>query len=55
VVFIDQGRIVEEGPPLEVLQNPREARTKAYVTGYASHFEGGLEEAGRVMGIGAPG
>ena len=54
VVFIDQGRIVEEGPPREVLQNPREARTKAYVTGYASHFEGGLEEAGRVMGIGAP-
>jgi ABC-type polar amino acid transport system ATPase subunit len=51
VVFIDQGRIVEEGPPLEVLQNPREARTKAYVTGYASHFEGGLEEAGRVMGV----
>jgi polar amino acid transport system ATP-binding protein len=51
VVFIDQGRIVEEGPPLEVLQHPREARTKAYVTGYASHFEGGLEEAGRVMGV----
>jgi len=21
------------------------------VTGYASHFEGGLEEAGRVMGV----
>ena len=40
-----------QGPPLEVLQNPREERTKAYVTGYASHFEGGLEEAGRVMGI----
>ena len=51
VVFIDQGRIVEEGPPLEVLQDPREARTRAYVTGYASHFEGGLEEAGRVMGL----
>jgi ABC-type polar amino acid transport system ATPase subunit len=51
VVFIDQGRIVEEGPPLEVLQHPREARTRAYVTGYASHFEGGLEEAGRVMGV----
>ena len=51
VVFIDQGRIVEDGPPLEVLQRPREARTKAYVAGYASHFEGGLEEAGRVMGL----
>jgi ABC-type polar amino acid transport system ATPase subunit len=51
VVFIDQGRIVEEGPPLEVLQRPREARTKAYVATYASHFEGGLDEAGRVMGL----
>jgi ABC-type polar amino acid transport system ATPase subunit len=51
VAFIDQGRIVEEGPPLEVLQHPREERTKAYVTTYASHFEGGLEEAGRVMGL----
>jgi ABC-type polar amino acid transport system ATPase subunit len=51
VVFIDQGRIVEEGPPLDVLQHPREARTRAYVAGYASHFEGGLEEAGRVMGL----
>jgi polar amino acid transport system ATP-binding protein len=51
VVFIDQGRIVEEGPPLEVLQRPREERTKAYVTTYAAHFEGGLEEAQRVMGL----
>jgi ABC-type polar amino acid transport system ATPase subunit len=51
VAFIDQGRIVEEGPPLEVLQHPHEERTKAYVTTYASHFEGGLEEAGRVMGL----
>jgi hypothetical protein len=34
-----------------VLQNPREERTRAYVTTYASHFEGGLEEAQRVMGI----
>jgi ABC-type polar amino acid transport system ATPase subunit len=51
VVFIDQGRIVEEGPPLEVLQRPREERTKAYVTTYASHFEGGLEEAASVMGL----
>ncbi len=51
VVFIDKGSIVEEGPPLDVLQHPREARTREYVTGYASHFEGGLEEAGRVMGV----
>jgi ABC-type polar amino acid transport system ATPase subunit len=51
VVFIDQGLIVEQGPPIDVLQHPREQRTKAYVTTYASHFEGGLEEAQRVMGI----
>ena len=31
VVFIDGGRIVEEGPPSEVLERPREERTKAYV------------------------
>jgi polar amino acid transport system ATP-binding protein len=51
VVFIDRGKVVEEGPPVDVLQHPREERTKAYVSTYASHFEGGLEEAGRVMGI----
>jgi ABC-type polar amino acid transport system ATPase subunit len=51
VVFIDQGRIVEQGPPLDVLQHPREERTKAYVTTYAAHFAGGLEEAQRVMGL----
>ena len=51
VVFIDRGHVVEEGPPVEVLQHPREERTKAYVTTYAAHFEGGLEEAGRVMGL----
>jgi polar amino acid transport system ATP-binding protein len=51
VVFIDQGRIVEQGPPDDVLQHPREERTKAYVTTYSSHFDGGLEEAQRVMGL----
>jgi polar amino acid transport system ATP-binding protein len=51
VVFIDRGKVVEEGPSLDVLQHPREERTKAYVSTYASHFDGGLEEAGRVMGI----
>jgi ABC-type polar amino acid transport system ATPase subunit len=51
VVFIDRGKVVEEGPPVDVLQHPREERTKAYVSTYASHFEGGLEEAGRVMGL----
>jgi ABC-type polar amino acid transport system ATPase subunit len=53
VVFIDGGRIVEEGSPAEVFQRPREERTRAYVANYAGHFEGGLEEAERVMGLGA--
>jgi ABC-type polar amino acid transport system ATPase subunit len=51
VVFIDGGRIVEEGPPDELFQRPREERTRAYVATYASHFEGGMEEAERVMGL----
>jgi ABC-type polar amino acid transport system ATPase subunit len=51
VVFIDGGRIIEEGPPIDVLQHPHEQRTKEYVTTYSAHFEGGLEEAGRVMGL----
>jgi polar amino acid transport system ATP-binding protein len=31
VVFIDQGDIVEQGPPAEVLDNPREERTKRFL------------------------
>jgi ABC-type polar amino acid transport system ATPase subunit len=31
VVFIDRGRIVEQGPPADVLGRPREARTREYV------------------------
>jgi ABC-type polar amino acid transport system ATPase subunit len=55
VVFIDGGHIVEEGPPAELFQHPREARTKAYVANYAGHFEGGLDEAASVMGLKGPG
>lgn len=36
VVFIDGGRIIEQGPPADVLDRPREARTAAYVARYAS-------------------
>ena len=31
VVFMDDGRIVEEGPPLEVLDRPREERTRRFL------------------------
>lgn len=31
VIFMDQGRIVEEGPPETVLSAPREARTRSFV------------------------
>ncbi len=31
LIFMDEGRIVEEGKPLEVLDNPREERTKRFL------------------------
>ena len=31
VVFIDKGIIVEQGKPKQVLDNPQEARTKAFL------------------------
>ncbi|MEU4232323.1 amino acid ABC transporter ATP-binding protein [Nonomuraea sp. NPDC026600] len=36
VAFLDRGRIVEEGPPQKVLDDPREARTRAFLTSYGS-------------------
>ena len=32
VVFMDEGRIVEQGPPAEVLDRPRHARTSAFLS-----------------------
>ncbi|MEU0843484.1 amino acid ABC transporter ATP-binding protein [Streptomyces sp. NPDC005962] len=32
VVFMDDGRIVEQGPPSEVLDNPHHERTKAFLS-----------------------
>ncbi|MFJ6751180.1 amino acid ABC transporter ATP-binding protein [Streptomyces sp. NPDC091266] len=32
VVFMDEGRIVEQGPPGEVLDHPRHARTKSFLS-----------------------
>jgi polar amino acid transport system permease protein len=31
VVFMDEGRVVEVGPPAEVLDNPREERTRRFL------------------------
>jgi ABC-type polar amino acid transport system ATPase subunit len=31
VIFMDEGRIVEEGRPADVLENPREERTKRFL------------------------
>jgi polar amino acid transport system ATP-binding protein len=31
VIFLDQGRILEDGPPAQVLENPREARTREFL------------------------
>lgn len=32
VVFMDEGRLVEEGPPQEFFSNPKEERTKAFLS-----------------------
>ncbi len=32
VVFMDGGRVIEAGPPSEVLDNPREGRTRAFLS-----------------------
>jgi polar amino acid transport system ATP-binding protein len=32
VVFMDEGVVVEQGPPAEVLANPREARTREFLS-----------------------
>ena len=31
IVFIDEGRIVEQGPPADVLENPSSERTKRFL------------------------
>jgi polar amino acid transport system ATP-binding protein len=32
VIFMDDGRIVEQGPPAEVLDNPRHERTRDFLS-----------------------
>ncbi|MFJ3898846.1 AAA family ATPase [Streptomyces sp. NPDC090083] len=36
VVFVDGGRIVEEGRPQQVIDDPRQARTRAFLAAYGS-------------------
>ena len=36
VVFLDGGRIIEQGPPAEVFGDPREERTKAFLSRFTS-------------------
>jgi len=36
VIYMDEGRIVEEGPPEAVFGNPREARTRAFLSGFGA-------------------
>ena len=32
VVFMDEGAVVEQGPPSQVLDNPQQERTKAFIS-----------------------
>ncbi len=36
VAFVDGGRIIEEGQPAEVMNTPRELRTRAFLTSFAA-------------------
>ncbi len=35
VIFMDEGRIVEQGSPLDVIEHPKEERTKQFLASYA--------------------
>ncbi len=49
VVFMDQGVVVEEGPPNEVLLNPREERTKAFLSRVKHQAEAEAEHDAELM------
>ena len=38
VIFMDQGVIVEEGPPADLFGSPREARTRAFLDKVLTHI-----------------
>ena len=44
LIFMDEGRIVEEGKPLDVLDRPTEERTKRFLWRTLRHLEHSLEE-----------
>jgi ABC-type polar amino acid transport system ATPase subunit len=37
IVFFDEGQIVEEAPPAEFFDNPREDRTKLFLSQILTH------------------
>ncbi|MDB5938860.1 MAG: amino acid transporter [Polaromonas sp.] len=37
VIFMEAGRVIEEGPPAEFFTNPREARTQAFLQAIVNH------------------
>ncbi|AIF52389.1 amino acid ABC transporter ATP-binding protein [Pelosinus sp. UFO1] len=39
IIFMDNGVIVEQGPPLEILSNPKEDRTKQFLSRYIAFTE----------------
>lgn len=39
IIFMDQGVIIEQGPPQELLSNPKEMRTKQFLSRYISFTE----------------
>jgi ABC-type polar amino acid transport system ATPase subunit len=49
VVFVDRGRVVEEGEPTQVFRSPTQQRTREYVSSHwaESHSAGIVEENGR--------
>ena len=44
VVFMDNGRIIEQGPPKEILDNPQQERTQRFLWRTLRSFEHSLEE-----------
>jgi polar amino acid transport system ATP-binding protein len=56
VVFMDQGVVVEEGPPKSVLLNPREDRTKAFLSRVKHQAEAEAQHDAELMkSLSAPG